>query len=141
MGRQIASAGVFDAETMKWLRREWFSKEGYLDGGLRMLKPRQETAIRKWINEELFDYALGKPAGSRIFNVTWRSPGTEWEGTALMPLYSETGQDEERAARLYGLLVCRIAIERADALGEIWYTFKQEISEDRPTSRSYVLRG
>jgi len=75
-----------------------------------------------------------------MFNVTWMSPGPIGVRRRLNICTRKTGRDEEYAARLYGLLVCRIAIERARDLGECWFTFKQEIGEDGHTSRSYVLK-
>jgi len=134
-------SGVYDVATEQFLEHEWFYDEDYLDRGLRSLSQGQEDAIRTWINRELFQVAVSaKIRSGRFFNVTWMSPGADWRETPLQYLYSETGEDTEYAACLYGLLVCRIAIERAQGFGEYWFTFKQVIGGDEHTSRSYVLK-
>jgi hypothetical protein len=60
----------------------------------------------------------------------------DWTGCPLAPLYDKTGQDEERAARLYGKLVCRVGVNRS----ERWWCFPEPVEPDH-FSTTYVLES
>ena len=88
----------------------WFP--AFLNGAMGAMSSKQIADMATWINRYVLDEA----------------------GTPLQPLYDNTGWDEVHAARLYGNLVCRIAIGRP----ETFWCFIAPVAEDR-YSRTYVL--
>jgi hypothetical protein len=130
---------VKDAATADFRRLSdcWFPD--YLNRGLAPLTPQEQQGVEAWINANIFDAAFADP--NRRMNVTdavrrFIPTHPDWTGSALEPLYARTGQDEERAARLYGNLVCRIGISRP----ETWWSFPQPVADDQ-FSRTYVLES
>jgi hypothetical protein len=57
-----------------------------------------------------------------------------WDNSPLEALWRDTGQNEQRAAWLYGNFVCRIGVSRS----ETWWVFKQGVGPDKDSS-TYVL--
>jgi hypothetical protein len=131
------SGVLIDGATHRELDHEWFHETGYLDRGLARVSQEERSAARDYVVRNLRE-AIAKRLP---FNVTWTSPGADWTGTPLEPLYSKTGEDEEHAAKLYGLFACRVVLEWAREHGERWWTFKQPIGLCRHTSRSYVRQA
>jgi hypothetical protein len=130
---------VKDAATPNFriLQDCWFPN--FLNGGLAQMTPQEQQQAEAWINANIFDAALVDP--HRRMNVTdavrrFIPTHPDWTGSVLQPLYAKTGQDEVRAARLYGNLVCRIGIGRP----ETWWSFPQPVSDDQ-FSRTYVLES
>jgi len=128
----IDAAGDFNQ-----LRDCWFP--GVLDLALRQLTSQEVQNEIAWINTHIFDAALAEPTDR--MNVTeavrrFIPNAPDWTGSPLMPLYDRTGQDEVRAGRLYGNLVCRVRVNRP----ERWWCFPEPVAEDR-FSRTYVLES
>lgn len=113
----------------------WFPAE--LNNGFQLLTVQERQAAIAWINANIFDAAKVSQTGRMNVTTAIRAflpMPPDWTGSPLQPLYDRTGQDDERAAKLYGNLVCRVGVGRP----EIWWCFPEPVAEDR-FSRTYVL--
>jgi hypothetical protein len=127
MVRDIARPNVHMADC-------WYPP--YLNQGLAALSPAERAAAEAWINVHVFDAALARPDGKMNVTEALRAlplGSKDWTGSPLEPLWDKTGQDEERAAKLLGNLVCRVGVARPEG----WWTYPQKVADH--TSRTYVL--
>jgi hypothetical protein len=128
---------VFDFDAGKQLNQCWFPNSLVLIQ--RNLLPQEIQGIEQWIHKNVFDAALQN--SSRRMNVTEAlrasiANNPDWNGIPLQPLYDKTGQDPERAAQLYGNLVCHVGIQRK----EDWYCYSQHQPGKEHGSRTYFLK-
>ncbi len=64
-------------------------------------------------------------------------PGSDWRGTVWDPIYTKAcGFDFDHSAQFFGLLVCKVLIDR----DETWYYIKQDVAKGmiyfRPKSKN-----
>lgn len=114
----------------------WFPTE--LNAAMRVMTPQERVDMVSWANAYVLDEAKKTQAGMNVTKTLrlFVPNHPDWTGTPLLPLYDKLGRDEVRAARLYGSLVCRVAVNRA----ECFWCFAAPVAEDRH-SRTYVLSG
>jgi hypothetical protein len=112
----------------------WFPP--FLNGAMGAMSSKQIADTATWINRYVLDEAVAQPKGMNVTAALrlFAPNHPHWTGTPLQPLYDNTWWDEVHAARLYGNLVCRIAIGRP----ETFWCFIAPVAEDR-YSRTYVL--
>ena len=130
----VIDAGRSDLRPLKDC---WFPIE--LDAGLKQLTQQERQDAIAWINANVFDAAKASATGRMNVTTAIRASMPDppsWEGSPLQPLYDKTGQNEERAAKLYGNLVCRVGVSRP----ETWWSFPEAVAEDRH-SRTYILNS
>lgn len=86
-------------------------------------------AVREELNR-VFD-------SSQIETAGW-IPGGDWRGTVYQPIYEKAAQrNPEIAARIFGLLVFKVAMDRPDK----WVTGRFELNGEAIRSRTYFRPG
>jgi hypothetical protein len=103
---------------------------------------REFQILRKRLTPEEFRAAVGRinelidDAGAEIATAGWL-PGHDWTGTPFEPIYTKgTGRNYGMAARLFGLLVWYVVMQRP----ERWASGRDEKNKDIG-SRTYFRIG
>ncbi|PZO08300.1 MAG: hypothetical protein DCF29_02195 [Alphaproteobacteria bacterium] len=93
------------------------------------LDPAELLAIRTEL-DRVFD-------SSEIETAGW-IPGGDWEGTVYQAIYEKPAQrNPEIAARIFGLIVFKVAMDRPDK----WVTGRFELNGEAIRSRTYFRPG
>ena len=103
--------------------------EGDYRRWVKALDPTELTAIRAELNR-VFD-------SSEIETSSW-IPGGDWAGTVYQAIYEKPAQrNPEIAARIFGLIVFKVAMDRADK----WVTGRFELNGEAIKGRTYFRPG
>ncbi|GAW41528.1 hypothetical protein SH203_01936 [Brevundimonas sp. SH203] len=103
-----------------------------------------EDDYRRWIKDldstELSDIRteLNKIFDSSEIETSSWIPGGDWEGTVYQAIYEKPAQrNPEIAARIFGLIVFKVAMDRTDK----WVTGRFELNGEAIRGRTYFRPG